>query len=76
MTVTKSSTGGRIIKTKTGLIHYGNTDHLIDEWENKTGVNGRPTKESVEEGLKFDFTAFPQVAVPQFSGQSHLVTFK
>jgi hypothetical protein len=72
----RSSTGGRIIHTKTGLIHYGNTDHLVDEWENKTGVNGRPTKESVEGGLKFDFSQFVQPVVPTFAGESHIVSFK
>ena len=71
----KSSTGGRIIQTKTGLIHYGNTDHLVDEYENRTGVNGRPTKES-ESGLKFDFSAFMQPVVPTWGGGTQKVTFK
>jgi hypothetical protein len=54
MTIT-SSTGGRIINIPGGLIHYGNTENLlIDE----VRTAGRPTKISVEEGLKFDFSAF------------------
>ena len=71
-----SSTGGRIIENRTGLIHYGNTDNLVDEYENKTGVNGRPTKESVEGGLKFDFSAFLQPVVPTWNGPSRIVRFK
>ena len=60
MTIT-SSTGGRIIPIPGGLIHYGNTDRLVTEptvTVRGTGVVGRPTKISVEEGLKFDFSAF------------------
>jgi hypothetical protein len=60
MTIT-SSTGGRIISIPGGLIHYGNTDRLITEPEvtvRVAGRVGRPTKISVEEGLKFDFSAF------------------
>ena len=52
-----SSTGGTIIYTRTGLIHKGNTDRFEFEPEVKR-ANGRPTKVSVEEGLKFDFSAF------------------
>ena len=71
-----SSTGGRIIETKTGLIHYRNTDNLVNEWENKTGVNGRPTKESLEGGLKFDFSAFLETVVSTWTGPSRVVKFK
>jgi hypothetical protein len=71
----QSSTGGRIIPTKTGLIHYGNTERFADAYENKTGINGRPTKESVEGGLKFDFSMFVQPVVPTFAGQSRIVSF-
>lgn len=52
-----SSTGGTIIRTRTGLIHKGNTDRFDFETEAKRAV-GRPTKLSVEQGLKFDFSAF------------------
>jgi hypothetical protein len=58
---TTSSTGGRIIPITGGLIHYGNTDRLITEptvTVRGNGTVGRPTKISVEEGLKFDFSAF------------------
>ena len=59
MTIT-SSTGGHIIPTSTGLIHYCNTERFTDEFHgnDQNGVVGRPTKISVEEGLKFDFGAF------------------
>jgi len=57
MTIT-SSTGGRIIQIPGGLIHYGNTDRLITETETLPKRTGRPTKESVENGLTFDFQAF------------------
>jgi hypothetical protein len=60
MTIT-SSTGGRIIPISGGLIHYGNTDRLVTEsvvTVRGSGQVGRPTKISVEEGLKFDFSAF------------------
>jgi hypothetical protein len=60
MTIT-SSTGGRIINIPGGLIHYGNTDNLLTDSTNTVTVRGgvgRPTKISVEEGLKFDFSAF------------------
>jgi len=54
-----SSTGGTIVYTATGLIHKGNTDRFdFENVGNKTGTVGRPTKESVECGLKFDFSAF------------------
>jgi hypothetical protein len=55
-----SSTGGTIVYTATGLIHKGNTDRFDFDADtgNKTGTAGRPTKESVEQGLKFDFSAF------------------
>ena len=69
-----SSTGGRIIETRTGLIHYQNTDNLIDEWENKTGINGRPEKDSDQ--VKFDLSAFPQPTVPAWHGPSRIVSFK
>ena len=56
---TTSSTGGRIISIPGGLIHYGNTDRLVTEpTVTVRGNGGRPTKISVEEGLKFDFSAF------------------
>ena len=58
---TTSSTGGRIIQIPGGLIHYGRTDHLVTEPtlnERGAGRVGRPTKILVEEGLKFDFSAF------------------
>ena len=54
----QSSTGGRILKTKSGLIHYGNTDRFDFEEVVVRAKPGRPTKVSVEEGLKFDFSAF------------------
>lgn len=59
MTIT-SSTGGRIISIPGGLIHYGDTERLLtDEVTVRVpGRAGRPTKISVEEGLKFDFSAF------------------
>jgi hypothetical protein len=64
-----SSTGGRIIQTKTGLIHYGNTDKFItDEYKNVTGVNGRPSKEDTK--LKYSFSAFGTVTIPQWTGSS------
>ena len=49
-----SSTGGRIIKTKTGLIHYHNSERQIED----------------KEELKFSFSAFEQVKVPQWTGTS------
>ena len=66
-----SSTGGRIIKTKTGLIHYGNTENLITEPEVKK--NGRPAKD--EGVLKFSFAAFTQPKVPVWNGPSQVVRF-
>lgn len=57
MTIT-SSTGGRIINIPGGLIHYGNTDRLVNVANDEPVRTGRPTKESVENGIKFDFGAF------------------
>lgn len=66
-----SSTGGRIIKTKTGLIHYGNTENLLTEPETKK--NGRPAKD--EGVLKYDFSAFGSITIPQWTGPSQMVRF-
>jgi hypothetical protein len=77
MTIT-SSTGGRIINIAGGLIHYGNTDRLITEPEvtvRVAGRVGRPTKISVEEGLKFDFSAFLS-PVSLTGPQGRVVKFK
>ena len=61
MTIT-SSTGGRIINIPGGLIHYGNTDRLLNVADPDATLPvravGRPTKNSVEQGLTFDFSAF------------------
>jgi hypothetical protein len=77
MTIT-SSTVGRIINIPGGLIHYGNTDRFVTEAEvtvRTSGRVGRPTKISVEEGLKFDFSAFIQpVALTAPAGR--VVSFK
>lgn len=69
-----TSTGGRIIQTKTGLIHYGNTDKFVDEYENVTGVNGRPAKDA--DKLTYDFSAFLQPVVPTWNGDARVVSFK
>jgi hypothetical protein len=77
MTIT-SSTGGRIIHIPGGLIHYMNTDRLVTEPDNTGNGNGRvgrPTKVSVEEGLKFDFSAF-LTSVKPTSAKGRVVTFK
>jgi hypothetical protein len=67
----QSSTGGRIIPTKTGLIHYGNTENLLTEPEVKK--NGRPTKDSGT--LSFDFSAFGSITIPQWCGPSQVIRF-
>ena len=78
MTIT-SSTGGRIINIPGGLIHYGNTDNLLTDSTSTVTVRGgqvgRPTKISVEEGLKFDFSAFLS-PVSLTSPQGRVVKFK
>ncbi len=43
-----SSTGGKIVQTKTGLIHHANTDRLITESEN----------EHSKQNLAYDFSQF------------------
>ena len=63
--ITRSSTGGRIIQTKTGLIHYGNTDKFVTE----------RTEDSVDT-TKYSFSAFNQPAVPTWNGNSRVVNFK
>lgn len=74
MTNTTSSTGGRIIKTSGGLIHYGNTErYSTDELVVRSA--GRPTKISIEEGLKFDFSAFMS-PVKMTSPRGRIVSFK
>jgi hypothetical protein len=77
---TTSSTGGRIIQIPGGLIHYGRTDHLLTDSSTTvtvrgTGQVGRPTKISVEEGLKFDFSAFMS-PVKLTSSAGRVVKFK
>ena len=78
MTIT-SSTGGRIINIPGGLIHYGNTDTLLTDSINTVTVRGstvgRPTKISVEEGLKFDFSAFTK-PVKLTASAGRIVKFK
>jgi hypothetical protein len=77
---TTSSTGGRIIQIPGGLIHYMNTDNLlVDSVSTVTvrgaGQVGRPTKISVEEGLKFDFSAF-LAPVKLTAARGRVVKFK
>jgi hypothetical protein len=67
----ESSTGGRIILTKTGLIHYGNTDKLLTEPEVKK--NGRPGKD--DGVLTYDFSAFGNTKVPTWTGTRQVVRF-
>jgi hypothetical protein len=60
--MTKSSTGGTIKTTKTGLIHTGDTKRFTtNAW-----VSASPV-------LKFDFTAFGAVKVPAWSGSRQIV---
>lgn len=67
-----SSTGGRIIPTKTGLIHYGNTERFITEPE-QPKKNGRPAKD--EGVLQYSFDAFGSITIPQWTGPSQVVRF-
>jgi hypothetical protein len=62
---TLTQAGGRIIPTKTGLIHYGNTDRFQAD-----AYNG-----STNDTPKFDFSAFPQVKVPEWMGTKQVVKF-
>lgn len=70
---TISSTGGRIINTATGLIHYGNTDRFTDDNTNTDSVKiGRPEKDT---GLTYDFSAFTQPVVATFT-TGRVISFK
>lgn len=51
----RSSTGGRIVFTKTGLIHYAGTRYNGD-FDEKHATPGRPEKDKVKvsTNIKFD----------------------
>lgn len=65
MTTITSSTGGKIVPTKNGLIHYANIDRLITESESVQS----------DQTLTYDFSQFP-TTVPVNTVPGRIITFK
>lgn len=64
--MTTSSTGGKIIPTSTGLIHYANTERFVTESQGD---------QQCEKNLSYDFSQFP-VVLPKNTTTGRIISFK